>query len=88
MKLANTLIKLIPLALGSMAMVEKLFATRKGTSADKKEAYIEALMTALGITESVANQDMVNDDKFKRLLGKFADTVIEINNFIRDYKHV
>lgn len=86
MKLSANILKLIPLALGVMSAVEKLYATRKGKSEEKSEAYVEALMTALGITESVTNKDMINDEKFRKLMKKFADTVIEVNNFVEEYK--
>ena len=81
--------RIIPLAMGIMKAVEKIFTAIKNKDEKngqaKKEAYIDGLMSALGVTELALQKDLVNDEKFKHLMGKFADAVIEVNNFIRDF---
>jgi hypothetical protein len=86
MGLINTLTRIVPLVIGTMGAVEAMFKAIKGKGSEKKEAYIEGVMAALGITEVAMNKDLVNDAKFKELLGKVADDIIAVNNFIRDYK--
>lgn len=85
MGLLITLTRLVPMALGIIGAVEKIFKL-KGQGKEKKEAYLEGIMTALGVTESTMNKDLINDEQFKTLLGNLADTVVGINNFIRDFK--
>lgn len=85
MKFAN-LIKLIPIIISSITVVENLFRGRNGKGPEKKEAYIEAVMAALGITEGITNKDLIDDEKFKKIIGKLGDDFIEVNNFIRDFK--
>lgn len=87
MGLILTLTRIIPQLLTAMGAVETIFKYRKGgTSEEKKEAYIEAAMTSLGITEGIMQKDLLDDDKFRKMMGKFADNVIEIHNFIDSYK--
>lgn len=80
----SIVMKVFPIALGIIKSSEELFGPNKGQ--EKKEAYINILMNALGITESIIDKDIINDQKFKSLMGRFADLTIEINNFIRDFK--
>ena len=86
MILITTLTRIIPLVIGVMGAVEKMYNAIKGKSSEKSEAFIEGIMAALGITEATLGKDLINDSKFKDLLKKVADAIIELNNFIRDYK--
>lgn len=86
LKLISTIMGIVPILLQSMSVVEKVFAKRKGSGEEKKEAYIEAAMVGLGVTEGVMHKDLANDEKFRKLVGKFADVTVELNNFIADYK--
>ena len=76
----------MPLAIGVMGAVEKMFVAAKGGGAEKREAYITGLMAALGVTEATMDKDIINDEQFKELAGKLADNIVAINNFIRDHK--
>ena len=86
MILITTLTRIIPLVIGVMGAVEKMYNAIKGKSSEKSEAFIEGIMAALGITEQTLGKDLINNNKFKDLLKKVADAIIELNNFIRDYK--
>lgn len=82
----NNISKILSTAFGVMQAVESIASSFKTKSViDKKQAYIDGIMTALNVTESIKG-DIINDDKFKKLMGDFADVTIQINNFIRDYK--
>lgn len=85
-QLLNTLTQIVPLIIGVMGAVEKIFNAVKNKSNEKSEAFIEGIMAALGITEQTLGKDIFNDEKFKSLLKKVADAIVELNNFIRDYK--
>lgn len=82
--LLGTVTKIIPLALGLITAVEKIFGAGKGQ--EKKDAYLEGIMAALGVVESVTNKDLVDNAEFRTLLGNLADNVVSINNFIRDFR--
>lgn len=88
MGLITTLTRIIPLVVGIMGAVEKMYNAVKGKSLEKSEAFIEGIMAALGITEATLGKDLINDNKFKELLKKISDAIIELNNFIRDYKRI
>lgn len=78
--------KILTTAFGVMQAVESITtAIKSGKGTNKKQAYIDGIMAALNVTESIRG-DIINDDKFQKLMGDFADVTIEINNFIRDYK--
>lgn len=82
----NNISKIFTTAFGVIQAVDSIVASFKSKSTvDKKQAYLDGLMTALNVTESIKG-DIVNDEKFRKLMGDFADVTIEINNFIRDYK--
>ena|SRR3990167_1746317 len=84
--LITTLTRILPLIIGTMGAVESMFKALKGKSVEKSEAFIAGIMSALGVTEATLGKDIVNDERFKTLLKKIADAIIELNNFIRDYK--
>lgn len=86
MGLINTLTRILPLVTGVMGAVEAMFKAIKGKSSDKSDAFINGIMVALGISEATLGKDLLNDNKFKELLKKIADAIIELNNFIRDYQ--
>lgn len=78
--------KIFTTAFGVMQAVESIVSSmKKGTATNKKEAYLDGLMVALNVTESIKG-DIVQDEKFKKLMGNFADITIEISNFVRDYQ--
>ena len=89
MQLIGTLTRIIPLVTGTIGAVEAMFKAIKGKSSEKKDAYIAGIMTALGISEAALNKDLLTEEQTKKLeelLGKVADDVIAVNNFIRDLK--
>lgn len=86
MGLINTLTRIIPLVTGVMGAVEAMYKAIKGKSSEKSDAFINGIMAALGISEATLGKDLLNDEKFKILMRKIADAIIELNNFIRDYK--
>lgn len=58
--------------------IEKLFANRSG--ADKKEAALSFVGTALQLTDAVANRQIIDDAKFKDGLSKVIDGTVECLN--------
>ena len=56
---------------------EKLFGSHTG--AQKKESAI-SLVAALQLTESVANREIVDENKFKDGLGKIIDGTVQCLN--------
>lgn len=83
-QLFSTLTRIIPLAIGIIGAVEKMIGAGKGE--EKKQAYLEGIMVALGVVEGAVSKDLVDDAKFRGLLGDVADAVVAVNNFIRDHK--
>ena len=84
-KLLSTVSNIVPLAIGIMNAVEAIFGKGKGDQ--KKEAYLEGLKGALASADLLVSQEMLSDPKLWTLLGKLADDVIAINNFIQDYRN-
>lgn len=68
-------IALIP---GVVHGIEALFGKKSG--ADKKQAALAFVESALNITEAVINKDVVDNDKFQQGLGKIIDGVVECLN--------
>ena len=58
--------------------IEALFGGKSG--ADKKEAALSFIGAALSLGESVSNNDIVDDAKFKEGLGKVIDGVVQCLN--------
>lgn len=83
-QLSITLTRIIPIALGLIGAVEKISGALSGKK--KKEAYVEGMMAALGIAETTLNRDILDDEKFRTLVGNVADSVITVSNFIRDFR--
>jgi hypothetical protein len=50
------------------------------TGGEKKQAVMSFLGAALGITDAVANQQIVDGDKFNSGLSKLIDGVVECMN--------
>lgn len=77
-----TIGRIIPIALSTIFSVEQIFSAGEGKK--KKEAYIEALILALQTAEIVTNRDLLDDAKFKSLVGQLADIVIDIDNYVQE----
>jgi hypothetical protein len=58
--------------------IEALFGSKSGD--DKKEAALSFVGAALSLTESIANRDIVDENKFKDGLGKIIDRVVQCLN--------
>jgi hypothetical protein len=58
--------------------IEGLFGSRSGQ--EKKESAISFVSAALQLTESVANREIVDEDKFKSGLSKVIDGTVECLN--------
>ena len=58
--------------------IEGLFGGKSGN--DKKEAALSFVSAALGITDAVAQKDIVNADDFTSGLGKIIDGVVQCLN--------
>ena len=58
--------------------IEALFGNKNG--ADKKQAAMSFIGSALSITEAVTNKQIVDDAKFKDGLGKVIDGVVQCLN--------
>jgi len=55
-----------------------LFGNRSGQ--EKKESAISFVSAALQLTESVANREIIDEDKFKSGLSKVIDGTVECLN--------
>jgi hypothetical protein len=58
--------------------VESVFGSKAG--ADKKEAALNFVSSALSITEAVTNKDIVNVDQFRGGLGQIIDGTVQCLN--------
>lgn len=58
--------------------VEGLFGSRSG--ADKKQAALSFIESALSMSEAVANKDILDNDKFREGLSKAIDGAVECLN--------
>jgi hypothetical protein len=58
--------------------VEALFGKGAGTS--KKDAAVDLVGSALGLSEAVANREIVDEDKFRDGLSKTIDGVVQCLN--------
>ncbi len=58
--------------------IEALFGSKTG--ADKKQAALSFVGSALSITEAVANKDILDNEKFQQGLSKIIDGVVECLN--------
>jgi hypothetical protein len=58
--------------------IEGLFASRSG--ADKKDAALSFVQTALSIAEAVSNRQIVNEDEFRSGLAKVIDGTVQCLN--------
>jgi hypothetical protein len=58
--------------------IEGLFSHRSG--AEKKDAALSFLQTALSMSGAVANRQIVDPEKFKNGIGKVVDGTVECLN--------
>lgn len=58
--------------------IEALLGGKSG--GEKKQAVMSFISAALGITDAVANKQIVDGDKFSAGLGKVIDGVVECMN--------
>jgi hypothetical protein len=63
---------------GAVHAIETLFGSKSG--AQKKDAALSFVETAVSMAESVASHDIVDDGKFREGLGKVIDGVVECLN--------
>jgi hypothetical protein len=58
--------------------VEAVFGSKKG--ADKKEAALNFVATALSITQAVTQKEILDESKFRDGLGKVIDGTVQCLN--------
>jgi hypothetical protein len=58
--------------------IEALFGAKSG--ADKKQAALSFVGSALNIADAIANKEIVDSDKFTEGLGKIVDGVVQCLN--------
>jgi hypothetical protein len=58
--------------------IEGLFGSRTGS--EKKEAALSFVGSALSLTESIANREIVDESKFREGLGKVIDGTVQCLN--------
>jgi hypothetical protein len=61
-----------------VSAIESFFGTRSG--AEKKDAALSFVQTALQMTDAIANRQIVDDAKFKEGLSKVIDGTVECLN--------
>ena len=73
-----TLLQTISLVPALVNRIEGLFSHRSG--AEKKDAALSFLQTALSMSGAVANRQIVDPEKFKDGLGEIVDGTVECLN--------
>jgi hypothetical protein len=73
-----TLLQTISFIPALVNRIEGLFSHRSG--AEKKDAALSFLQTALSMSGTVANRQIVDPDKFKDGIGKVVDGTVECLN--------
>ena len=57
---------------------EAIFGSKTGAS--KKDAALQMVSSAVGLTDALANKDIVQPEQFQQGLGKVIDGVVDIFN--------
>ena len=78
MNFLATLLRSIAFVPAIVQGVESVFGSKAG--ADKKEAALNFVSSALSITEAVTNKDIVNVDQFRGGLGQIIDGTVQCLN--------
>ena len=73
-----TLLHTIAFVTALVNRIEGLFSHRSG--AEKKDAALSFLQTALSMSGAVANRQIVDPEKFKNGIGKVVDGAVECLN--------
>jgi hypothetical protein len=73
-----TLLQTIAFVPALVNRIESLFSHRSG--AEKKDAALSFLQTALSMSGAAANRQIVDPEKFKEGLGKVVDGAVECLN--------
>lgn len=71
--------KLLPFIVEAVSWVEK-FITAKGKY--KQDAAVYMVKSILGVAESGANRDLLNDDDVEAATRKVIDAVVSLNNIV------
>tara|TARA_R110002020_G_scaffold2230_3_gene10415 strand:+ start:26266 stop:26523 length:258 start_codon:yes stop_codon:yes gene_type:complete len=71
--------KLLPFIVEAVSWVEK-FITAKGKY--KQDAAVYMVKSILGVAESGANRDLLNDDEVEEATRKVIDAVVALNNIV------
>jgi hypothetical protein len=58
--------------------IEALFGSKSGS--DKKNAAISFITSAIGLTDAIANKQVIDADKFQSGLSKVVDGVVDCLN--------
>ena len=78
MDFIGTLLQTIAFVPSLVNGIEGLFSHKSG--AEKKDAALEFLQTALSMSNAVANRQIVDQEKFKDGMGQVIDGVVECLN--------
>jgi hypothetical protein len=78
MPFLQTLLQTIAYIPGIVTSVEGLFNHRSG--ADKRDAVMSFLQTALSMTDAVAGKEIVDEPKFKEGLSQIINGTVECLN--------
>lgn len=78
MNFLSTLLRGISFVPAVVHGVEALFGGKSG--ADKKDAALNFVTSALSVTEAITSHDIVDEGKFKDGLGKIVDGVVQCMN--------
>ena len=71
--------KLLPFIVEAVSWVEK-FINAKGKY--KQDAAVYMVKSILGVAESGANRDLLNDDEVEEATRKVIDAVVALNNIV------
>jgi hypothetical protein len=78
MNFLSKLLQAIAFVPGLVSTIEGLFSHRSG--ADKKDALLNFLQSALSAGDAVMSQEIVDQDKFKSGLSAIVDGVVQCLN--------
>ena len=78
MNVFEIIVKIIPVVLQVVPLVERLF--KDSTGAEKKEIAIELIKPAVRAAEAATGKELVDEDELSRAADKAVDGVVGILN--------
>lgn len=73
-------LKLMPLVVGAVEAVEKLFTSEKGKA--KQDAAVTMVMAWLGVAEGAAGRDLLKDPEVDKAVRAAIDSIVAAQNAI------